>query len=73
MEMEGRGQRMTTHESFLIFIALSYLGYISLGAMTGYFFGVDCGVSQLQREAIARGYAEHLATGEWQWKGDGSK
>ena len=64
---------MTTHESFFIFIALSYLIYISIGAITGFVFGFDCGLSQIQREAIARGYAEHLATGEWQWKGDGSK
>lgn len=62
---------MTTHESFLIFITLSYLIYISLGAVTGFVFGVDCGVSQFQREAIQRGYAEHANNGEWQWKGDG--
>jgi hypothetical protein len=38
---------MTTHESFLIFITLSYLIYISLGAVTGFVFGVDCGLSQI--------------------------
>ena len=64
---------MTTHESFFIFIALSYLIYISIGAITGFVFGFDCGLSQIQREAIARGYAEHSSNGEWQWKGDGSK
>ncbi len=64
---------MTTHESFLIFIALSYSIYISLGAITGFVFGVDCGLSQIQKQAIARGYAEHLATGEWQWKGEVSE
>lgn len=62
---------MTTHESFLIFITLSYLIYILLGAVTGFVFGVDIGVSQCQREAIERGYAEHANTGEWRWKGDG--
>ena len=64
---------MTTHESFMIFITLSYLGYISLGAMTGYFFGVDCGLSQIQREAIERGYAQHSSNGEWQWKSEVSE
>jgi hypothetical protein len=62
---------MTTHESFLIFITLSYLIYISLGAVTGFVFGVDCGVSQFRREAIERGFAEHANDGEWRWKGDG--
>ena len=64
---------MTTHESFLIFITLSYLVYILLGAITGYFFGVDCGMSRIQREAIARGYAKHTNNGEWQWKGQASE
>ena len=64
---------MTQHESFLIFITLSYLIYILIGAITGYFFGVDCGMSRIQREAIQRGYAEHLATGEWHWKGEASR
>ena len=64
---------MTMDESFMIFMVLSYLIYISLGAITGYFFGVDTGLSQIQKQAIARGYAEHANTGEWRWKGDGSK
>ena len=64
---------MTTHESFLIFIALSYLIYISLGAVTGFVFGFDCGMSQMQKQAIQRGYAEYLATGEWRWKGEVSE
>ena len=58
-------------ESFMIFIALSYLIYISLGAVTGFVFGVDCGVSQFRREAIERGFAEHANDGKWRWKGDG--
>ena len=64
---------MTTHESFLIFITLSYLIYISLGAVTGFVFGVDCGVSQFRREAIERGFAEHANNGEWRWKGQASE
>jgi len=64
---------MTTHESFLIFIALSYSIYILLGAITGYFFGVDCGMSRIKKEAIQRGYAEHTNNGEWHWKGEASE
>ena len=60
-------------ESFMIFIALSYLIYISLGAVTGFVFGFDCGLSQFQREAIQRGFAEHANNGEWQWKGQVSE
>ena len=61
---------MTMHESFMVFVIVSYLFYILLGAIIGFVFGVDCGLSRIQREAIELGYAEHAKTGEWKWKHD---